>query len=104
MAMPGCRWDTIAEAGDLKAAIRCYNLQQRNNPVNWNNYLDCMAVWEEDERQKAADAYYEELCAGHREALSGTLRQVSQAGDSFRRVVARHTAGSVHLGASEKWG
>ena len=97
-------WPSIAMAGDLHAAIRCYNLQQRNNPVNWPNHLEAMAKFEEIERQKAADIYAEELAAAHRESLTGVLRSTSSAAQEFRNVVSKHTAGGVNLGASEKWG
>jgi hypothetical protein len=97
-------WPTIAQAGDLKGAIRCYNLQQRRNPVHWPNHIQAMAVFEEQERQQRADAYAEELAAQHRLGVDHILRSVSTAAQSFRNVVAKHTAGGVNLGASEKWG
>src|ERR1035438_9126805 len=37
MMMPCGPWKSIAAAGDVKTAIRCYNAQQRANPVNWVN-------------------------------------------------------------------
>jgi len=104
MMMPCGPWKTIAEVGDLKGAIRCYNVQQRNNPVNWENYLRSMTAFEEQERQQAADAYAEEIAAQHRLGLSSTLRSVSSAAQEFRNVVSKHTANGVNLGASEKWG
>jgi hypothetical protein len=97
-------WPSIALAGDLTSAIRCYNVQQRNNPVNWPNHIEAMAKAEELERQQAADAYADEIAAQHREALAGVLRSTSSAAQEFRNVVAEHTAGGVNLGASEKWG
>lgn len=97
-------WPTIAAAGDLKAAIRCYNVQQRSNPANWANQIEAMARFEELYRQQAADNYAEEIAAQHREALAGVLRSASSAAQEFRNVVSQHTAGGVNLGASEKWG
>lgn len=104
MMMPCGPWRSIAEAGDLKAAIRCYNVQQRRNPVSWANYEAGRLAMEESERQREVDAYAEEMAAQHREALAGALRTVSESAQQFRNVVAKHTAGSVNLGASEKWG
>lgn len=103
MMMAGT-WPSIALAGDLRAAIRCYNLQQRNNPVNWPNHLEAMTRFEEIERQKASDVYAEEMSAMHRESLAGVLRSTSSAAQEFRNVVSKHTANNVNLGASEKWG
>jgi hypothetical protein len=97
-------WPQILFAGDLKAAIRSYNFQQKNNPVNWENHIQLMAHFEETERQALADAYAEEMAAQHREGLAGILRSTSGPAQEFRNVVSRHTAGSVNLGASEKWG
>ena len=97
-------WPTIAQAGDLKAAIRCYNVQQRRNPVNWPNHIQAMAKFEEIERQERADAYAEELAAQHRLGVDHILRTVSGPAQDFRNIVAKHTAGGVNLGASEKWG
>ena len=102
--MPCGPWKSIAEAGDLKAAIRCYNVQQRRNPVNWDNYVLSMTAYEQQERQEAADAYAEEMSAQHRIALSSTLRSVSTSAQEFRNIVSRHSAGGTHLGSSEKWG
>lgn len=97
-------WPTIAQAGDLKGAIRCYNVQQRNNPVNWPNHIQAMAVFEEQERKQLTDNYADEIAAQHRLGLEHVLRSVSPAAQEFRNVVANHTAGGVNLGASEKWG
>lgn len=97
-------WKTIVEAGDLKAYIRGYNLLQRRNPVNWQNYLQAQVALEEQERQQATDAYYEELCAAHAEVIAPTVRTVSEAAQKFRNVVSKHTANGTNLGASEKWG
>lgn len=104
MMMPCGPWKSIAEVGDLKGAIRCYNVQQRKNPVNWGNYLVSMAAQEERDRQVAADSYADEISAQHRDTLAGMLRTVSLDAQKFRNVVAKHTAGGVNLGASEKWG
>jgi hypothetical protein len=103
MMMAGS-WPTLLQAGDLKGAIRCYNVQQRSNPVNWGNHIQVMAVFEAQERQQAADAYAEEIAAQHRLGLEHVLRSVSPAAQEFRNVVSKHTAGGVNLGASEKWG
>lgn len=97
-------WPSITMAGDLKSAIRCYNVQQRNNPVNWNNHIQAMAKFEEMERQALADNYAEELAAQHRLGLGDVLRSVSSAAQEFRNIVSKHTAQGVNLGASEKWG
>jgi hypothetical protein len=104
MMVPCGPWKTIAEAGDLKGAIRCWNKQQRMNPVNWQNHERAMLAFEVQENQRQVDDYAEEIAAQHREALAGTLRTVSESAQRFRSVVAKHTAGGVHLGASEKWG
>lgn len=97
-------WPTIAQAGDLHGAIRCYNVQQRRNPVHWGNHLRTMAVFEEQERQQAADAYAEEMAAQHRLGLAHVLTSVSPAAQEFRNITSKHTAGGIQLGASEKWG
>lgn len=104
MMMPCGPWKTIAEAGDLKAAIRCYNVQQRRNPANWDNHMRAMLAFEEQARQKKVDDYAAEIAAQHALVLAGTLRTVSQSAQEFRNVVSKHTAGGVNLGASEKWG
>lgn len=104
MMMPCGPWKSIAEAGDLKAAIRCYNVQQRRNPANWDNHMKGMLAFEEQARQKKVDDYAEEIAAQHRLVLAGTLRTVSKSAQEFRNVVAKHTAGGVNLGASDKWG
>ncbi len=104
MMMPCGPWKTIAEAGDLKAAIRCYNMQQRRNPANWDNHMRAMLAFEEQARQKKVDDYAAEIAAQHALVLAGTLRTVSQSAQEFRNVVSKHTAGGVNLGASEKWG
>ncbi len=104
MMMPCGPWKTIAEAGDLKGAIRCYNVQQRRNPVNWENHIQSMTVFEEQERQQAAASYAEEMATQHRLGVGSILRSVSTSAQKFRNVVAEHTAGGVNLGASEKWG
>jgi hypothetical protein len=104
MMMPCGPWNTIAEAGDLKAAIRCYNAQQRRNPANWENHERAMLAFETQENQQQVNDYAEEIAAQHREVLAGTLRSVSESAQRFRNVVAKHTAGGVNLGASEKWG
>lgn len=96
-------WPSLAMAGDLKAAIRCYNVMRRNNPVNWPNELERMAKMEELERQNRADAYAEELSALYRESMDGILHSASLAAQAFRNVVAKHAAHGVNLGASEKW-
>jgi hypothetical protein len=102
--MPCGPWRTIIEAGDLKAAIRCYNVQQRRNPVSWQNHLQAMAVMEEQERQEAADRYADELTAQHRLGPGAVLRSVSEAAQKVRNAIAVGVAGGVNLGASEKWG
>jgi len=104
MVMPCGPWRTIAEVGDLKAAIRCYNVQQRRNPVNFGNHMKALLAFEEQTRRDKTDAYAEEISAQHRLALAGTLRSVSTSAQRFRNVVAKHTVGGVNLGASEKWG
>jgi hypothetical protein len=104
MMMPCGPWRTIIEAGDLKAAIRCYNVQQRRNPVSWQNHLQAMAVMEEQERQEAADRYADELTAQHRLGPGAVLRSVSEAAQKVRNAIAVGVAGGVNLGASEKWG
>ena len=104
MMMPCGPWKSWQDAGDLRAAIRTYNIQQRRNPVNWQNHLMAMTAFEEQERQEAADLYAEEIAAMHREGFASTLRTVSESAQQFRNVLARHTAGGVNLGASEKWG
>lgn len=101
---PPTVWNSVLDAGDVKACIRWYNLERRNNPVRWDNYdAACIAV-EEQERQMQCDRHYEELCALHSEVLAGTLRTVSKSADQFRKVVARHTSDGKHVGAAEKWG
>ncbi len=97
-------WPTILQAGDLKGAIRVYNLQQRSNPDNWANHLQAMTTFEKMERQQAADAYAEELAAQHRLGVGSVLRSVSSSAQKFRNIVAKHTAGGINLGASEQWG
>ena len=97
-------WNTIDQAGDLHAAIRVYNLQQRKNPANWDNYLRSLTSFEELERQQSADAYAEELSAQHRLGIEGILRTVSSSAQEFRNIVSKHSAGGVQLGGSEKWG
>lgn len=104
MMMPCGPWKTIAEAGDLKAAIRCYNVQQRRNPERWDLHMEAMLAFEAQERQMLADQYAAEIVAQHREGLSGMLRSASTAAQEFRNAVSKHTAGGVNLGASEKWG
>lgn len=104
MMMPCGPWNTIIEAGDLKGAIRCYNVQQRKNPANWQNHERALLAFEQQENQKQVGDYAEEIAAQHREVLAGTLRSVSESAQRFRNVVAKHTAGGVNLGASEKWG
>lgn len=97
-------WTSIEMAGDLKSAIRTYNVIRSRNPVNWDNELQRMARFEELERQEIADNYAEEIAAQHREAVAPMLRSVSTSAQEFRNVVAAQTAGGVNLGASEKWG
>lgn len=104
MMMPCGPWRSIAEAGDLKAAIRCYNIQQRRNPVNWQNHLQAMTAFEEQERQQLADEYAAEMAAAHREGFAGVLRASTESAQALRNVVSKHLAGGVNLGASEKWG
>lgn len=104
MMMPCGPWPSILAAGDLKAAIRCYNEQQRRNPVNWENHMQAMLAFEQQARQKKVDDYADEMAARHRLVLAGTLRTVSETAQKFRNVVSKHTAGGVNLGASEKWG
>ena len=104
MMMPCGPWKTIVEAGDLKGAIRCYNVQQRRNPANWENHMKAQLAFDGQRRQAKADAYAEEIAAQHRLALAGTLRSVSTSAQKFRNAVSKHTAGGVNLGASEKWG
>lgn len=97
-------WRSIVEAGDLKSAIRFYNLQRKKNPVNWGNHLQAMAKFEEIERQQAADAHAEEIAAQHRLGMAGVLRSSSSAAQEFRNIVSKHTAAGVQLGSAEKWG
>ena len=104
MMMPCGPWKTIAEVGDLKGAIRSYNVQQRNNPVNWDNFMLSMAAFEAQERQEAADAYADEIAAQHRLGVGSILRSVSTSAQEWRNHVSEHTAAGVNLGASEKWG
>lgn len=104
MMMPCGPWDSIVEAGDLKAAIRCYNVQQRRNPVNWANHERAMLAFEEQERQQEVERYAAEMAAAQREQFAGALRTVSTGAQRFRNAVAEMTAGGVNLGASEKWG
>ena len=104
MTMPGGPWKSIEAAGDLKAAIRCYNIQQRRNPANWDNYMAAGRAFEEQERQQLADNYADEIAALHREGIAPILHSVSEAAQRFRNSVAKETAGGINLGASEKWG
>lgn len=104
MMMPCGPWRSIAEAGDLKEAIRCYNAQQLLNPANWQNYMQNVLAWDAQRRQQEVDAYAEEIAAANREVVAGTIRSVSESAQKFRNAVAKSTAGGVHLGASEKWG
>src|SRR5208282_2351070 len=75
--MPVGPWKTIAEVGDLKAAIRCYNAQQRANPVNWTNWEQAWIALDALDRQRAADAFAEEGEARYRMGISPVLRTVS---------------------------
>jgi hypothetical protein len=104
MAMPAGPWRTITEAGDLCAAIRCYNMQQRRNPVRWDLYMETQAAREGVERQKRADEYAEEIAALHRASYGPAMRTASKAAQEMRSAVAEQAAGGVNLGASEKWG
>lgn len=104
MMMPCGPWRTIAEAGDLKAAIRSYNVQQRRNPANWDNNIQAMAAFEVQQRQVQADAYAEELEAQFRLGFAGVVRTVSGAAQKVRNVMSEYATGGVNLGASEKWG
>jgi hypothetical protein len=104
MVMPCGPWKTIAEAGDLRGAIRCYNAQQRANPANWENYMLAMTALEAEERKLAADEFAEELEAQHRLGFSGVLRTVSNAAQEVRNVISRATAGGMQLGSDTKWG
>ena len=63
-----------------------------------------MAAFEAQERQEAADAYADEIAAQHRLGVGSILRSVSTSAQEWRSHVSEHTAGGVHLGASEKWG
>ena len=104
MMMPCGPWKSWQDAGDLKAAIRTYNIQQRRNPVNWQNHLMAMTAFEEQERQQAADEYAAEIAAMHREAFGSALRTVSESAQELRNVISKHGAGGINLGASEMWG
>jgi hypothetical protein len=104
MMMPCGPFKSIESAGDLKAAIRCYNIQQRRNPVNWENYMRAQQALEEAERQQLADQYAEEIAAEHRLGYASVLRSVSESAQKVRNTISRSTAGGVNLGASEKWG
>lgn len=103
MPMPGCQWLEIPPIDILYGAIRNYNLQQRSNPVNWENHIQLMAAREQEKRQQAADAYAEELEAQYRLGIEGMVRTVSRSAQKVRNVMAHEVAG-VNLGASEKWG
>ena len=104
MMMPCGPWRTIVEAGDLKAAIRCYNAQQRRNPASWQNHMQAMLAFEEQERQQLADTYADEIAAQHRLGVASILRTASKAAQEFRSTLSNAAAGGVNLGASEKWG
>ena len=104
MMMPCGPWKSIAAAGDLKAAIRCYNMQQRRNPVRWDNHMAAMLALEQQERQQEADAYAAEMAAQHRLGVGSALRSATANAQAVRDQVSRATAGGVMLGASEKWG
>jgi hypothetical protein len=104
MMMPCGPWRSIAEAGDIKAAIRGYNVQQRQNPHNWQNWAEAVASFEESYRQELADQFADELEARHRLGISSILRTASPAAQEFRNLVAEKTAGGINFGASEKWG
>lgn len=104
MMMPGGPWKTIAEAGDLRAQIRCYNAQQRANPVNWENSMLAYAALDAQQRQEEAETFAEELESQYREGYSGILRTASKSAQQVRDVIAAQTAGGINFGASEKWG
>jgi hypothetical protein len=101
--MPVGPWKTIAEVGDLRSAIRCYNAQQRANAVNWKNYEEGWMALDALDRQQKADEFAEELEASYRMGVSPLLRTVSGSAQEVRNLVAANAAG-VNLGASEKWG
>jgi hypothetical protein len=103
MMMPCGPWKSIAAAGDIKAAIRCYNAQQRANPVNWVNAQQAMVAWEKQRNDEQVEAFEQELEAQHRLGISSVLRSVSTNAQRVRNLVAE-TVGNVHLGASEKYG
>lgn len=104
MMMPCGPWKTIQQAGDLKAAIRSYNMQKRMDPVNWANYEQAWVAMDAQKRQQDAEACAEELEMQYRSAMSGILRTVSGAAQKVRNAMAGYSVGGINLGASNKWG
>lgn len=104
MMVPCGPWHSVEEAHDLKGYIRCWNAQQRNNPINWQNYEEALLAFELQERQQEAEAYAQEIEAQYRLGPQTMLRSVSTAAQKWRNSVADHTAQGVMLGAAEKWG
>ena len=103
MMMPCGPWRSIAEVGDLHAAIRCYNAQQRANPVNWENHIQAWVALDGIKRQEDADAFALESEAVVRMSVSSVMRTVSGAAQGVRNQVAKGVGG-VNLGAAELWG
>ncbi len=96
-------WAVIPPIEDIKGRIRHYNAQQRTNPVNWANHTLAWTAFDAQARQKAADAFADELEAKYRMGVSGMLRTASGSAQEFRDTLAAQVQG-VHLGSAEKWG
>ncbi len=104
MMVPVGPWKTLGEVGDLKAAIRAYNMAQRRNPANWANYEAAQLAFEESERQASVDAYATEMAAQFREGAAGVLRTASETAQRFRGRIAGMIGTDQNLGAGDKWG
>lgn len=96
-------WNTVEEAGDLRAAICAYLRSLLNRPQDGQNYVRQMMAEEMHDRQDRLDRLEKEI---YRAEVANREMLTSVSGDAqrLRNRIAEQAGVTAHLSASEAWG
>lgn len=96
-------WNSIEEAGDLRAALRTYLRSLLSRPKDAQNYVRQLMAEEVSERQERLEKLEKEIYRAeveHRQMLTS----VSSEAQRLRNLIAEQAGVDGHLSASEAWG
>lgn len=97
-------WNSIDEAGDLRACIQQWNRAQMSNPNNFEVYFRQEMRRERREQQEEFDRFETTLEIYRKTEILPVLKGSSQAAQRVRNRIQQGLGQGKHLGACEAWG